>query len=384
MITEDPVYYARNFVENLSIEVDLKYSVISGKEFRDLSGGVIRDGADFKVKNFENFVQIANNIKVLAEATPLDKFILTVGLQQMGDIICAIGRKDQDIPTARQSNLGICLESKSDETIRLESDIIAFSGQFSAIFNGFRWSKSLLIRMRKLIQHQIPIILTIIYTSIVTFVIYGYENSINPFKTFWLVIILSILQGIQFASEPAHYAIKQSTNPHINDPIINAYVLKVIFSQLLYQLIIVNLLIFLPSQYIQFVNLDQRISMIFTTLILLSIFGTIVSKMLDNLNTSAFSVLFDSNIFIVMLITQLLSSYFMLFFAGHLFQIVELDQDQHIKCLGISLGIIIIIPIASLMPTKWFRFIHRQLKKDIKEHRQTGQFELSESLRFQQ
>ena len=59
--------------------------------------------------------------------------------------------------------------------------------------------------------------------------------------------------------------------------------------------------------------------MIFTTLILLSIFGTIVSKMLDNLNTSAFSVLFDSNIFIVMLITQLLSSYFMLFFAGHLF-----------------------------------------------------------------
>ena len=56
MITEDPVYYARNFVENLSIDVDLKYSVISGKEFRDLSGGVIRDGADFKVKNFENFV----------------------------------------------------------------------------------------------------------------------------------------------------------------------------------------------------------------------------------------------------------------------------------------------------------------------------------------
>ena len=59
--------------------------------------------------------------------------------------------------------------------------------------------------------------------------------------------------------------------------------------------------------------------MIFTTLVLLSIFGSVVSKLLDNLNTNACSVLFDSKIFVVMLITQLLSSHFMLFFASHLF-----------------------------------------------------------------
>ena len=69
---------------------------MEGKEFRTLVGGLkttkSKDGKDiFTVKDLYRFQMIAKELRVLARASPEDKFTLVTGLMELDNVVAVTG-----------------------------------------------------------------------------------------------------------------------------------------------------------------------------------------------------------------------------------------------------------------------------------------------------
>jgi P-type E1-E2 ATPase len=54
---------------------------------------------------------IRNKLKVLARSRPNDKYLMVVGLKQLGDIIAVTGDGTNDAPALRRADVGFAMRT---------------------------------------------------------------------------------------------------------------------------------------------------------------------------------------------------------------------------------------------------------------------------------
>ena len=85
-----------------------------GEEFRKIIGGVNKytnpDGSiSWGIENKQNFRAVAQRLKVLARATPEDKFALIVGLKEQGSSVAVTADGINDVGALKTANVGFCM-----------------------------------------------------------------------------------------------------------------------------------------------------------------------------------------------------------------------------------------------------------------------------------
>jgi len=118
MISGDNMYTAIDCAKKAGIiregEEKTSQVVMNGEEFRNQVGGLTRtvekDGKErYRVNNKQAFKKIVQNLKILARATPDDKFTLVAGLQEINGCVAMTADGINDAKALRKANVGFCM-----------------------------------------------------------------------------------------------------------------------------------------------------------------------------------------------------------------------------------------------------------------------------------
>jgi len=133
-----------------------KYSCMTGKDFREATGGIIKvpdpEGKETEVpdpndknkkikkpvmidvvKNMNMFKKIQQHLRVLARSSPEDKYLLVTGIQANHGIVAVTGDGTNDAPALTKADVGFAMGITGTDVAKGASDIILLDDNFSSI-----------------------------------------------------------------------------------------------------------------------------------------------------------------------------------------------------------------------------------------------------------
>ena len=112
------------------------------------------------IKNLENFKIITSNLKIMARSKPIHKYALVVGLKELNYIVAVTGDGTNDAPALSKCDVGFSMFNGTD-IAKNSSDIILMNNNFSSIVSAIKYGRNIIDNLRKFIQFQLVINLTI-------------------------------------------------------------------------------------------------------------------------------------------------------------------------------------------------------------------------------
>jgi magnesium-transporting ATPase (P-type) len=130
-----------------------KFRCMTGVEFRKHFGGLRTefDGEDQKevVNDLHAFREIVKELRVLARSTPMDKYILTTGLKQLGNVVAVTGDGTNDAAALKKADVGFAMGKAGTEVAKEAADIILLDDNFGSLVTSIKWGRNVYDSIRK-------------------------------------------------------------------------------------------------------------------------------------------------------------------------------------------------------------------------------------------
>ena len=97
------------------------------------------------------FARVTKELKVLARATPEDKFILVTGLIEIDNIVAVTGDGTNDAPALKRADVGFAMGISGTDVAKDAADIILLDDNFSSIITAVKWGRNIYNNIRKFI-----------------------------------------------------------------------------------------------------------------------------------------------------------------------------------------------------------------------------------------
>ena len=98
-------------------------------------------------------------MKVMARASPEDKYLLVTGLIEEGNVVAVTGDGTNDAPALKKADVGFAMGITGSEVAKDAADIILLDDNFSSIITGIiiviyiamKWGRNIYDCIRKFI-----------------------------------------------------------------------------------------------------------------------------------------------------------------------------------------------------------------------------------------
>ena len=218
-----PSHFSRPTVEGMKNY----YTVMEGKEFRTLVGGLIeveidKDDEDYKsdsedednnkegekkpktkdiVKDIDKFKEITDELRVLARSSPQDKYILATGLKQLKNVVAMTGDGTNDAPALKKADIGFAMGIAGTEVAKEAAGIILLDDNFSSIITAVKYGRNIFDCIRKFLQFQltvngVAIVMAFMGASILK------KSPLTPVQMLWINLIMDTLAALALATDP--------------------------------------------------------------------------------------------------------------------------------------------------------------------------------------
>ena len=134
---------------------------LEGEIFRVICGGITKKqeekGGELEIflNNREAFKHTVKNLKVIARASPEDKFILVFGLKELGNIVAVTGDGTNDAPALRQAHVGFAMGIRGTDIAKDAADVVLLDDSFSSIVTACKYGRNVYDCIRKFVQFQL-------------------------------------------------------------------------------------------------------------------------------------------------------------------------------------------------------------------------------------
>lgn len=137
-------------------EAKMKYAVMHADEFRKQVGGMRKEldqagNVKYTIQKKQEFLQIANRLRVLARATPYDKHLLVVGLKELNRAVAVTGEGINDIDALRSADVGFSMGTGCSVAKEV-SDMILITNDFEALTRSVMWGRNVYENVRRFLQ----------------------------------------------------------------------------------------------------------------------------------------------------------------------------------------------------------------------------------------
>ena len=227
------------------------------------------------IKNKEHFKKIVSNLRIMARSKPIHKYALVVGLKELNYIVAVTGDGTNDAPALSKSDVGFSMFDGTD-IAKNSSDIILMNNNFSSIVSAIKYGRNIIDNLRKFIQFQLIINLTVCSFIVICSCI-GSQTPIKSIQMLWIDLIMDSLATLTLTTEPPHDGLLKRKPTKRYENIITSSMIKHVTLQTALQFIILMSIYLFGPNFIK----EQDISRITENQIILKCFGTLPGGMTD-------------------------------------------------------------------------------------------------------
>ena len=227
------------------------------------------------IKNLENFKILVSNLRIMARSKPIHKYSLVVGLKQLNYIVAVTGDGTNDAPALSKCDIGFSMFNGTD-IAKNSSDIILMNNNFSSIVSAIKYGRNIIDNLRKFIQFQLVINLTVCSFIVICSCI-GSQTPIKSIQMLWIDLIMDSLATLTLTTEPPHDGLLLRKPTKRNENIITKSMIKHISLQTGLQFAILMTIYLFGPKFIH----EQDLSRIAENEVIYKCFGTLPGDMTD-------------------------------------------------------------------------------------------------------
>jgi magnesium-transporting ATPase (P-type) len=277
------------------------------KEVNTPSGGKIT-----KVPDLYQFTNIANELKVLARATPKQKHILVTGLREMENKIVAVtGESSSDTMALRKAHVGFAMNVAGTQLARDAADIVLLDDNFASIVTALKWGRNIYDAVRKFIQFQ----LTVNVVTLTVCLIGALATNRTPLtavQMLWINLIMDTFAALALATEGPTKDLIFGRPIKRTESLLNDDMKRTILCATLYQLLCLLLLLFAAPALLGITPTWQssplwvesehlHFTLFFNTFVYLQLFNELNCRKLKSTEKNVFAGLCSNKLFWVVL-----------------------------------------------------------------------------------
>ncbi|CAD8109897.1 unnamed protein product [Paramecium primaurelia] len=349
-----------------------EWEVVDGKKFREFVGGLkdeIVDGKTVKVVgNKENFARVSRDMKVMARASPEDKYILVTGLIAEGNVIAVTGDGTNDAPALKKADVGFAMGITGSDVAKDAADIILLDDNFSSIITAMKWGRNIYDCIRKFIQFQLTVNLVALFMSFLGAVVLK-ESPLNTIEMLWVNLIMDTFASLALATEPPNITVLERQPYKRDDKIVSPTMNRTIVGGSIYQICVLCTILFLLPQYMdlsmpaeligqKFHKNVVQMSIFFQTFVVMQVFNSISCRQLDYKTINPFANACNNPLFWAVQTFTLVIQCVLIQYGGKFVKVSHLTLHQHLLCLGFGVGSIIFSVLVKMaIPERWCQFV---------------------------
>ena len=228
-----------------------------------------------KIKNMENFKKITKNLKIMARSKPIHKYALVLGLKELNYIVAVTGDGTNDAPALSKSDVGFSMFNGTD-IAKNSSDIILMDNNFSSIVTAIKFGRNVIDNLRKFIQFQLVINLTVCSFIVICSCI-GSETPIKSIQMLWIDLIMDSLATLTLATEPPHDGLLKRKPIPRNESIVTPSMITHIYFQTFVQFFLLMFIYLFGPVFIE----EQDLSRLAENQTILKCYGILPGNIID-------------------------------------------------------------------------------------------------------
>ena len=228
-----------------------------------------------KIKNMDNFKKIISNLRIMARSKPIHKYALVLGLKELNYIVAVTGDGTNDAPALSKSDVGFSMFDGTD-IAKNSSDIILMDNNFSSIVTAIKYGRNIIDNLRKFIQFQLVINLTVCSFIVICSCI-GSQTPIRSIQMLWIDLIMDSLATLTLATEPPHDGLLKRKPTKRHENIINSAMIRHVCVQTAAQFLILMTIYLFGPKFIE----EQDLSRIAENEMILKCYGVLPGDMYD-------------------------------------------------------------------------------------------------------
>ena len=333
---------------------------LEGEQFRLLSGNLTKnyDPETHKIKNItlndvEMFKKITKRLRVIARATPEDKFLLVFGLKQLGNIIAVTGDGTNDAPALKEAHVGFAMGIRGTDIAQQAADILLLDDSFSSIITACKFGRNVYDSIRKFVQFQLTTNIVAVFMTLLGGIILK-DSPLNAIQMLWVNLIMDSFASLALATEKPNDKLLERKPYKRDSSILTPFMRANILSQGIFQILILLFIIFKGDKLFG-VNSDRELehyewnnehgyhfTIFFDVFVFLQVFNSINARKLNQKEVNIFEGIKDNIYYILVQSFIVFGQIILVTFGGRAVRTQPLSILQHFACAliaSLSLGI---------------------------------------------
>ena len=350
------------------------YSCITGEEFRYIVGSIRQEFKEdgsirHRLERIDEFRNLINGkegrkqLRVIARATSYDKYVLAVGLKELGRCVATIGEGLNDVDAIRTANVGFAMGS-GVSIAKDNSDMILIEDNFEALTIGVMWGRNIYQNVRRFIQFQVTVNL-----STLLFVLLGCatkgQSPLTTVQLLWINLIMDTLAALALGSEQPNPSIIKQAPVQEHDHLVTSTMLKQIYGMTIYIFFVSTILYFFVDNAwdIEYNNSDTMFdsngyptnkavvyTMIFHSFVWMHIFNEFNCRKVGARQFNVFTDLLSNWMFLVVVAVIITIQTLLVQVFNQFAQTAPLTGKQHAYCILIGASTLLVSMLLKLLP----------------------------------
>ena len=339
---------------------------LEGEIFRVICGGITKtqgkDGnLEITLNNKEAFRHTVQRLKVIARASPEDKFILVFGLKELGNIVAVTGDGTNDAPALRQAHVGFAMGIRGTDIAKEAADVVLLDDSFSSIVTACKYGRNIYDCIRKFVQFQLTTNVVAVFMTFLGGIILQ-DSPLNAIQMLWVNLIMDSFASLALATEDPTDALLDR-KPYPRDAsILTPMMILNIVSQSIFQIIVLTIIIFY-GDYIFGVPSDRELghftwnningyhfTIFFNIFVYMQVFNSINARKLQKDEYNVFKGIFGNWLYLLIQGIIVIGQIILVTFGGRAVRTHPLSLSQHFYCILISSMTLVWGFFAKLLP----------------------------------
>ena len=326
---------------------------LEGEIFRVVCGGITKKqqekGGELEIflNNREAFKHTVKNLRIIARASPEDKFILVFGLKELGNIVAVTGDGTNDAPALRQAHVGFAMGIRGTDIAKDAADVVLLDDSFSSIVTACKYGRNVYDCIRKFVQFQLTTNIVAVFMTFLGGIILK-DSPLNAIQMLWVNLIMDSFASLALATEDPTDSLLDR-KPYSREASILTPMMKLnIISQAIFQITTLTIIIFY-GDYIFGVPSDRNLehfmwnnvngyhfTIFFNIFVYMQVFNSINARKLQKDELNVFTGIMGNWLYILIQSIIFGGQIILVTFGGRAVRTHSLSLKQHVDCLLIS------------------------------------------------